>query len=103
MSKYILDGKTPIKCNDILEWARWFEQKEVRIVKKEYIGQVLVSTVFLGIDHAFGGVEPILFETMIFGGLHDEYCARYSTWDEAERGHDRAAKLVNGGTRENHN
>ena len=47
----------------------------------------MVSTVFLGLDHAFDGGTPLLFETMIFGGEHDEYQERYATWDEAEAGH----------------
>lgn len=46
-------------------------------------GAVRVSTVFLGLDH-FGRVgEPVLWETMIFGGAHDGYQARYTsrrTW-----------------------
>ena len=46
--------------------------------------------------HRFDGSgPPILFETMIFGSdldryFKDSYCMRYSTWDEAEVGHQRA-------------
>jgi hypothetical protein len=46
-----------------------------------------VSTVFLGLDHQWGDGPPLVFETMIFGGEHDQYQERYSTWDEAEAGH----------------
>jgi hypothetical protein len=56
--------------------------------------KVYVSTVFLGLDHSFGEGPPQLFETMIFGGEHDEYQERYSTWDEAEAGHKKACKLA---------
>ena len=31
---------------------------------------------------------------MIFGGEHDQYQERYSTWDEAIEGHKNACKLV---------
>ena len=31
---------------------------------------------------------------MIFGGIHHDYQERYSTWEEAEKGHKRALKLV---------
>lgn len=60
-------------------------------VALDMIGGVDISTVFLGIDHRFGGGgPPILFETMIFGGgPHDENCERYCTWDEAVAGHAR--------------
>jgi len=43
-----------------------------RIVAKTDIdGEVEVSTVFLGLDHAVWDGPPMLFETMIFGGPHD--------------------------------
>lgn len=49
-----------------------------------------MSTVFLGLDHNFSGGEPILFETMIFGGPLDGEQRRYHTYDQAERGHTEA-------------
>ena len=63
------------------------------------IGDVTVSTVFLGIDHSMVRPmdqehEPILFETMIFGGEHHNYQQRYVTWDEAKAGHLEAVKLI---------
>ena len=69
--KYILsdDGETPIKCDDILTWGRWFENFENRIVKQESIGDKWVSTVFLGLDHRFGNGLPLVWETMVF---HDK-------------------------------
>jgi hypothetical protein len=91
--RYILEGKTPVLCNDLMAWARWFEKAE-RHVANETRGDVQVSTVFLGLDHAFGGSVPLLFETMIFGGKHDEYQDRCSTWDEAEQMHKRACELA---------
>lgn len=39
---------------------------------------VLVSTVFLEIDHSFLG-PPLLFETMVFRGRCDGYQRRYHT------------------------
>lgn len=89
---YILDGKIPKPCRDMEEWARKFDI-ENRIVAHDTISdevdQVLVSTVFLGIDHAIpiDGRRPILFESMVFGGILDGEMARYSTWQEAENGH----------------
>jgi len=94
MNNYILVGKEPKQINDILEWARQFETSN-RIVEETQIGDVKVSTVFLGIDHAFIGGEPLLFETMIFGGEEDGYQNRYSTWDEAVKGHQFACEKVN--------
>jgi hypothetical protein len=36
----------------------------------------------------------MVFETMIDGGEHDMYQKRYSTWEEAEKGHGEAIRLV---------
>lgn len=50
-----------------------------------------VSTVWLGIDHAFFDGPPVLFETMVFPiptAWSDELdCRRYHTEDEAKAGH----------------
>lgn len=91
--KYILIGKEPILEKDLLKWARKFETVDRRVARDK-IGKVSVSTVFLGLDHNFDGGKPLLFETMIFGGKHDQYTDRYSTWEEAEKGHKKAVELV---------
>lgn len=96
--KYILDGHTPVPAKGLLTWAKWFETADRHVAVTKF-GKVTVSTVFLGLDHSFAvytGVphKPILFETMIFGGKHDQYQERYTTWKEAEAGHKRAVKLV---------
>lgn len=55
---------------------------------------ITVSTVFLGLDHSFGEGPPVLFETMVFGGKHNEEQWRYCTWDQAEVGHRQVVALV---------
>jgi len=90
---YILDGHTPVPCYNLGQWARWFKNAD-RHVGHTQTTNGEVSTVFLGIDHSFGGVIPILFETMVFGGLFDGDQERYSTWEEAEEGHKRKVKYV---------
>lgn len=94
--KYKLDGKNVVPCSDpIEEWGRWFETAN-RKVAQDMIGDVRVSTVFIGLDHRFLGEEgpPLVFETMIFGGPHEDYQIRSCTWDEAEAQHAEAIKLV---------
>ncbi len=93
IDKYILVDGVPRPCEDLLEWGRWMEKRE-GILKQDHIGDVKVSTVFLGLDHGFGDGPPVLWETMIFGGPHDQYQERYSTKEEAERGHQAALALV---------
>jgi len=86
---YILKGKTPVECEDILEWGQWIETANRRVAFT-VVGTFRVSTVFLGLDHNFhDNGPPQLFESMAFssGGWTDEIMDRYSTWEEAERGH----------------
>ncbi len=93
--KFRLDGKNPVPCSDVIEWGKWFE-KSNRHVADTKIGDVRVSTVFLGLDHGFGSA-PILFETMVFGGNFDEEMNRYHTWEEAEKGHAEMVRKVEAG------
>ena len=90
---YMLEGTVAVPCEDVRTWAKWFETAN-RHVAKNQIGAVRVSTVFLGLDHSFDEGPPLLFETMIFGGTHDEEQWRYATWDEAVAGHRKAVALV---------
>lgn len=94
--KFILDGKTPVVCDDLVTWGKWFETNN-RQVAKDTIGDVRISTVFLGLDHRFGDGPPLLFETMIFGGPHSDHQTRASTWDEAEKQHAEALAMVRSG------
>ena len=89
---YILKGHKPVKCDDLMWWAWWFQTAD-RQVRDSMQGDVRVSTVFLGLDHGFGGRRE-LFETMVFINGSGGDCERYATWDEAEAGHARWVKQV---------
>jgi hypothetical protein len=92
---YVLDSAHNVAEEpDLMKWAHWFEKAD-RHVGLTLVGDVKVSTVFLGLDHNWGKQgPPIVFETMIFGGKHDQYQERYCTWDEALAGHKQALALV---------
>lgn len=95
--KYILDeDDNPVVCDDLLEWAAWLEDADTKVAKTQISEDVKVSTVFLGLDHAFGGGPPMIFETMVFGGEHDELTRRYSTKDEALKGHAEVIEICGG-------
>ncbi len=85
--RYILKGKQVEECTDLLEWARQF-QNDNRQVARTSQGSIDISTVFLGLNHQYGRGEPLLFETMVFGGELDSEQDRYSTWEQAEAGHE---------------
>jgi len=101
---YILDeNKNPIET-DLLTWGAFLEKEAYknRIVGKTKIGDKKVSTVFLGLDHRWDmDKPPLIFETMVFEDNRNEiHMERYSTWKEAEEGHERACRWVLNGCKD---
>lgn len=101
MSWYTLnEDKTVTKLPDG-EYPKIINFKEPnKHVGYHILNNQRISTVFLHMDHSlnFGGTteihEPVLFETMIFGGPNDDYQRRYHTYDEALEGHNNIVKAV---------
>jgi len=101
---YRLVGHTPVKLESPIEWAsamaeRFSLKRQHGVdpwrVEEIFLGDVHVSTVFLGLNHNFlRSGPPILFETMVFGGKHDNDQERCATWEEAEAMHQRAVEMV---------
>jgi len=105
---YIMDEKgNPKRLESFDDWAKWYETANRSIARDEFrrksgeTEEVVVSTVFLGIDHSFGfDSEPLLYETMIFGMKFDGendyegYQVRYSTLEEALNGHAKAITIA---------
>lgn len=84
---YDKDGKEM----ELLDWARKFEDRAYKIVKQENVGDIWISTVWLGMDHSFGEGKPLIYETMAFpkkGDWNELGCERYSTLEEAQKGHE---------------
>jgi hypothetical protein len=82
------------------QWGRLQANDEYKRVYGTVIdtpdGQILVSTVWLGLDHNFWpDLPPLIFETMVFdehgnGAMQD----RYETEDQAKAGHWQAVTFV---------
>lgn len=92
---YILNEDHSVRATEnLVEWSKFFSTPGSRTVKKEQIGEYLVSTVFLGTDHNWGwGEEPLLFETMIFKDDLN-YQRRCTTWEQALEMHKEAVAFV---------
>lgn len=83
---YVLDkdGNSVLEP-DLLTWARWLETSDRKLAYDEIRvpghPNTRVSTVFLGIDHAFGSGPPVLWETMVFAkeGWSETRQRRYSS------------------------
>ena len=94
-NNYILDAdNNPVLEPDVVKWAKWYETAN-RHVGNTVIGGIKISTVFLGLDHNFGGSgPPVLWESMIFGGENDDYQERYTSYKRAVNGHKLAVDMV---------
>lgn len=67
-------------------------------VGNDTVGDAQVSTVFLRMNHGgYAGERSLWFETMIFGGEHNDWQDRYETYDEAEAGHKRVVEALKAG------
>lgn len=96
--KYVLKGHEPVRCDDLMKWAFWFEHSDrERQVALTEIGESRISTVFLALDFqhsANKNAPPILFETLVMGGPLEDQGGRCSTWDEAEAMHESMVERV---------
>lgn len=104
---YILDGKTPVVCEDYQEWAIWLGTAE-RTVDLTRITNVEISTVCIGVDVS-GEQPPRIFETMfcvfedakmdpqVAEAMKRQFANRIEktcTWDEAQLMHNECIDRV---------
>lgn len=100
---YILDNnRNPVLEPDPIKWGQWIE-KNSRRVAETTIGNIWISTVFLGLDYSFGDDgPPVLWETMTFeikpdgekdmSGVEQDRCS--GTWNDALAMHERMVEHV---------
>ncbi len=94
MYYYLEDDKTISPCS-LDKWA--YQNRNISHIGNDDVNGKWVSTVWLGIDHDHFHQEPLLFETMVFPSRasgRDLYCERYSSWQDAVDGHQRAIQWV---------
>jgi hypothetical protein len=85
---YALEGKDVLRVDGLEQWAKRMVDVDRHVAQTEVALGVVVSTVFLGVNHQHFDGPPLLFETMVFNDYGDDGTQeRYSTWDEAEAGH----------------
>jgi hypothetical protein len=87
---YILEGKTPVAVESFKDWNLWMASVsfgDTTVMYNEF-NDCLISTKFVGIDLALSvGPKPMVFETLVIGGVMDGKKNFYPTWDEAIQGH----------------
>lgn len=74
-SRFILNEHgEPVREPDLLTWAHWFEEATksgLCRVAMDFIEGSNISTVFLGMNHGFGGGPPLVWETLVRGAILD--------------------------------
>lgn len=93
------DGRIE-QCHDVVQFAAWYGNIANRQIARTAVPfgpgdkkAVIVSTVFLGMDHNWTGErDPVLFETVVFIPEETDFdeppfAERYRTEDEARAGH----------------
>lgn len=91
---YILIENKPVLTYDFHAWVFWMNHNN-RVIKHTNLPDgICVTTMFLGIDNGWSNDQPILFETLIFGGEHNDFCERYSDYEMALSGHERAIEMI---------
>jgi len=95
MGLYLLDvNRNPVPINDVMTWATGKMNMNTTVARDEIRG-ILISTVFLGVDHNFlNHGPPVLWETMIFDSDVKTNIRRYSSYEDALIGHQQALELV---------
>jgi len=90
---YVLQGKLAVPVSTMDDWIERFDHRTKHVCQTR-VGGILISTVFLGLDHSFGSGLPQLFETMVFRGGQGDECERCGTWVEAEVQHAAVVAVV---------
>lgn len=80
----------------LAEWSVLIERgNDYRRIARTVVDDVVVSTVWLGLNHNWDlQGEPLIFETMVFGGSLAEHQWRYATEAQARAGHKRVVALA---------
>lgn len=98
MRDYILDANNnPVKSEDAWAWLKENPYRKVVSLTRFPKGP-RVSTVFLSMDHGYGGGIPVLWETMVFdtesNDEFNDYQERYTSHNEAVAGHLSVVKAI---------
>jgi hypothetical protein len=66
MSHFILNGRTPVSA-DPVTWRRWYASADRVVARTEINKDILISTVFVGLDMGCDPDAPLLFESAVMG------------------------------------
>lgn len=84
---YILDeNNKPFEVDQetSIRWRRGYNRTVASTIKND----LFISTVFLGLDMGIGRGAPVLWETMVFKDGDSIDCERYTSHEDAVKGHE---------------
>lgn len=88
IDNYDRDGNPlPADWYDTTKHGHKYKWGTERRIARTVVGDITVSTVWLGLDHDYLTGVPVIFETMTFGDPYENELRRYSTEEDAIRGH----------------
>jgi hypothetical protein len=86
----------PVTVFEYHEWSK--KNPDKKAVKQEYVKDVYISTVFLGLDHSHNGKKPILWETMTFSTKHVDHDQsvqlRHTSYEDALEVHEKVKQDI---------
>lgn len=99
---YILNKRNepvPMAESDLIRWGQWLDtalETGRRVVGRTEVKGYSVRTLFGGCDHNWDGGAPVLFETKVLKGgeRRDLFTRRYTTWEEAVKGHEEVCRQL---------
>ena len=95
MNYYILENRKPVQVDNHEQWKQWLQSANREVKRTVLTSGIIVSTEFIGQAECPDEYKPpLLFETMIRGGINDGLVQQYQSWEQAEEGHVRAVELA---------
>jgi hypothetical protein len=68
------------------------------VKRTELPNGILITTEFVGQAECIDETKPpLLFETMIRGGIYDGTVQQYTNWEHAQEGHEKFVRLASAG------
>ena len=100
---YLGDDNKPVYTDDV-KLAFSDGQRLRNMLKQEHYNGFFVSTIFLPLDHSFGGGAPVHFETYVFNSDGEKisyygevWGRRACTYEEAMEHHAEAIREIDAG------
>ena len=90
-TRFILDGKEPVPCENVAAWQAFMDDLAGRTVAQDVVGDFQVVTTFAGVN--LGETEsPQFFETAVVDNGDPPFLSE--TWEQAESKHQKVVQAV---------